>query len=84
MHAGTLIHLLQMSLQKEHLSSRSAIHSNKITRHHYVAILVNSIGLLFVQYYSVYSDEFEKAREAYGQKLKTSKLFAELMSIVEV
>ena len=37
-----------------------------------------------MQLYSVYSDGYNKASEAYHQRLKTSKLFAELMSIIEV
>ena len=37
-----------------------------------------------MQLYSVYSDGFNKANEAYHQRLKTSKLFAELISIIEV
>ena len=41
-------------------------------------------NLLIMQLYSVYSDGYNKASEAYHQRLKTSKLFAELMSIIEV
>jgi hypothetical protein len=37
-----------------------------------------------MQIYSVYFDGFHEANEAYAQRLKTSKLFAELMSIIEV
>ena len=74
-------------MYREPMREISFIHDIMILIYSYRLYMLHSIivgNLLILQLYSVYSDEYYKASETYHHRLKTSKLFAELMTIIEV